>query len=365
MKILHVISRFDVGGAEKSLVELCNSLSKHNEIIICAFKKFDKNGHIFNNINKNIQTIEFNKINKLAYLEFIKYVKKEKPEIVHGHLSPIIILLLLSKLFFNYPKYYYTVHYNTSEFRGYFNKLLYILTFSFLKIKVVSISKITESNFKSVVKKVQSIVIYNGIEPIPLTNKKDEIKTSIIKLKQTHNTKILITVGRIVPVKNYTLLITAVNSLVIKGFDIILVVIGTDTSPGKEEINKLKKLASKNIYFFGEQSNIGDYLVNADLFCLSSLDEALPTVLIEACSIGLPIISTNVGGVSEIVEGNYNGFISSNMEIDNYANCIEKFLNLSSTQIETMKCNALEIYNSKFTIDRMEKEYINLYNDAL
>lgn len=362
---MHIIARFDTGGAEKSMVELCNLLSDQNEVLICAFKSFDNKSHLFQNINKNITTKEFNKSNKLGYFKFVKFLKNENPQIVHGHLSPTIILLLLSKLFVSFPKYYYTVHYNTSEITGHVNKLLHIIAFSILKIKVVSISHITDLHFRNAVRGVHSTVIYNGINPIPLTSKSEATNLSILKLKPTSDTKILITVGRIVPIKNYTLLISAVNILINKGLDIILLIIGKDTSSDDKEINKLKNTAGKNIYFIGEQSNIGDYLATADLFCLSSLEEALPTVLIEACSVGLPMISTDVGGVSEIVQDNYNGFLSPNMEVYNYVSCIEKFLNLNPIQLGTMKINALETYKNKFTVDTMKNEYVKLYNEVL
>jgi glycosyltransferase involved in cell wall biosynthesis len=66
---------------------------------------------------------------------------------------------------------------------------------------------------------------------------------------------------------------------------------------------------SRSLNFVGETSNVNKYLFNSDLFMLISNYEGLPVSIIEALSVGIPIIASDVGGVNELVKEGVNGFL--------------------------------------------------------
>ena len=84
---------------------------------------------------------------------------------------------------------------------------------------------------------------------------------------------------------------------------------------GKGKLEKsLKALVVKynldrNIFFLGFRKDVPSLLKGADVFLLPSLYEGMPNAVMEALSIGLPVICTKVNGVSELMEGGKHGII--------------------------------------------------------
>lgn len=78
-------------------------------------------------------------------------------------------------------------------------------------------------------------------------------------------------------------------------------------------VNILKEQAelcnSSNIFFLGSRKDIPEILFACDIFAFPSLHENLPNSIVEACTVGLPVIATDVGGNGEVIEDGYNGFI--------------------------------------------------------
>lgn len=107
----------------------------------------------------------------------------------------------------------------------------------------------------------------------------------------------LVAIGRLSPEKGINDAILAINSLE----DIYLTIVGDGS-----EKNKLIKMAEgrQNIRFVGFQKDVTKYLLDADALILPSHREGLPMVLIEACSVGLPVIASNVGGIPDFLQNN-------------------------------------------------------------
>jgi glycosyltransferase involved in cell wall biosynthesis len=107
--------------------------------------------------------------------------------------------------------------------------------------------------------------------------------------------------GRLVPIKRVDLLIDAVAAARARGAPVVLVVVG-----GGECEHALRARASDAqiadaVRFAGYRSDIERVLAAADLAVLSSANEGTPVALIEAAAAGLPLVATDVGGVSDVV----------------------------------------------------------------
>jgi glycosyltransferase involved in cell wall biosynthesis len=95
----------------------------------------------------------------------------------------------------------------------------------------------------------------------------------------------------------------------IRSLNTVLIIIGTGEE--KEKLEKqIKDLRLENrVFLVGFVENASWYLKAFDIFVLSSVKEGLPYVLIEAGFAGLPVVASDVGGVSEIIEGGKNGYL--------------------------------------------------------
>lgn len=123
-----------------------------------------------------------------------------------------------------------------------------------------------------------------------------------IEYPKVHKGLKFITVGRLAEEKGYYRLIDILSRLKNEGYDFSLVVIGN--GPEREKLikhtNELNM--TDRITFLFEQKNPFKYVVKSDAFICSSYEEGYSTACTEACILNVPVITTSVGGASEIIE---------------------------------------------------------------
>jgi glycosyltransferase involved in cell wall biosynthesis len=130
--------------------------------------------------------------------------------------------------------------------------------------------------------------------------------------KNLHHKPFILGLGRLVPQKNFILLVNAYHHA-IKQYniehDLIIVGAGKDLNNIKATVKKLK--LTKRVHFKGQQNNPFPWYQQADLFVLSSKFEGLGMVLIEALACGTKVVSTNSkGGVSQIMNDKLEPFLA-------------------------------------------------------
>jgi glycosyltransferase involved in cell wall biosynthesis len=107
------------------------------------------------------------------------------------------------------------------------------------------------------------------------------------------------TVGRMVPEKNHALLLRAMGPLL--GPSTKLVLVGDGPLRGELEAQRAAMPNAEHVTFSGMRSDVPDLLASFDVFALSSATEGLPVVLLEAMASRLPVVSTAVGGIPDVV----------------------------------------------------------------
>jgi glycosyltransferase involved in cell wall biosynthesis len=116
-------------------------------------------------------------------------------------------------------------------------------------------------------------------------------------------------VGRLSAEKGLRFLIQAVESIFKKNRFIKLIILGE--GPEHESLERLVKAIGlqDNIIFLGFQGKVEEWIPAFDIFVLPSISEGTPMSLLEAMSIGLPVIASSVGGVPSIIEHRNNGYL--------------------------------------------------------
>ena len=121
--------------------------------------------------------------------------------------------------------------------------------------------------------------------------------------------------------------------------------------------------AHADVKFLGRQEQMEDILAISDMFILPSEYESFGLVALEAMAAGVPVISTNAGGLPEINIDGVTGFLSDVGDVENMSKNIIKIFS-DDNAFKEMKKNALEQAN-KFDINTIVPVYENLYKKVL
>lgn len=365
MRILEVVFDLRQGGAERFAVDLSNELSKANEVTLLALKddsakpeqtRYYKSDLSDRVVYKNIGLQKGYSI-KAAWRVY-KAIKSEKAAVVHihGHGMPcycILAIYLLNRK----SKFYQTIH---SDIRYGYTSLFY----RFLA-KTVGYSRkmgfvaLSETNYRDLIKtypKIKGVCINNGRSPVVPSEKIKEVEAEISAYKSTSNSVVYIHVARCSRVKNQALLVEAFSKFVDDGHDAVLIVVGGgfDSELGES----IKSKACDKIHFVGMRKNVGDYLLNSDVFCLSSRFEGMPITILEAVLAGIPIVSTPVCGAVDVVGNRNNGILSEGFSLDDYMAALE----FSYFHLQELKEGAMKLKNNNsFTIETCAKKYLDFF----
>jgi glycosyltransferase involved in cell wall biosynthesis len=365
MKILHISPDLHTGGAQKFCVDICNELAKNeeDEVVLCSLEKMNEKQKImFNNIHPNVKFICLDKVGNGPQIiwKIFKMLWREKPDITHTHLRAqffaALPLLLMRK-----PNIH-TIHSVAQKETPKMRRKLYKLLYDYFNFTPVAISDMVLASMKEEYGEQYTTKIDNGAQPLHITPQYQETKAFIESLKKDDNTKIFVSVGRLFPVKNQTLLIDAFEKLLAKGYDAHLLIIGAyDIVPEFTNACREKIQTPQRIHMLGEKSNVADYLKEADALCFSSLYEGMPITVLEAFSLGTPTVSTPVGGMPDIIIDGETGYLSKDMQPESYCEAMEKIIQENSIDAKSL----IECFNRKYTIQKCAAQYRELYRNKV
>ena len=346
MKIVIYIRSLLIGGAEKQSILLASELQKKHEVILLIHHKEE------NEISKkNVKNIHY--LNKYKIIDLFTFIKSNKPDALIC-LLPINNILgsFIGKLT-NVPKILCGVR--GSQKKSLFKHLLMKFICNKLNIKFVANNYYSKKVYTELGFNFRNIeVIHNGINIDKLTNSIDRS----IEFKSNYN---LISIGRFVNEKDFVTLIKAINFLVNElNFNKIHLKIA-GYGPLKEELKLNIENFKLNNYIElidGQTFNKKTFLLEGDLFILTSIHEGMPNTIMEAMSFKIPIISTNVGDVNFLVQKDYNGYVLNVKDYREIAFSIKKILT-NPTQYKYFSENS---YNEilKFNIKSMSEKFEKL-----
>ncbi len=339
--------------------------------------------------------IEFRK-DLITFFKIAKILFKEKPDIVHTHMAKAGAVSRAAVLFYNFVsrKKIKTVHtYHGHVLEGYFSPLKSKLFISIEKIlakitdAIVAISQtqkweLTEKYRVSSSNKTHIINLgFNFLKFIDNKNTKGSFRR---KIGVNENDFLIGIIGRLVPIKNHHMFIDSAKILLNKhktheSGAIKFVIVGDGELRCWLE-NYTKKLGiSGDFIFTGWVKSVEQVYADLDILALTSINEGTPVSIIEGMASSVPVITTGVGGVKDLLgdidpaqkaEGGFKvcerGILCPKNDAMAFANGIEYILKLgvdsTSSKVEDARNFVLEQYSEKNLIQNMEKLYLKLHD---
>lgn len=363
-KICFVIQNLNIGGAQRIFIHLINSLSEKKIYEIKLIIISNRYNDLIDQVNKNIEILFLNKRKAIfSFNSIIKKLNEIKPETVITTITNLNILLCLSKFFIKYNFKLLIREANILSLNSkkdyYYLKLILVRFLYKFSDKIICISKAVQNDlvYNYGIKINQTIVIYNPIdlkfieEKINDNNQINKVN-KFLSNKLISNKKIILSVGKLSPQKGFDLLIESMKY--IKNNNYVLFIIGN----GKKSLyNKLisnYKLYNR-VFIIDSDTNPYVLMKYSSVYICSSRYEGFGNTILEALSLGLPIISTPChNGTNEIIEDNKYCEVLPNFHPKTMAKAINN---------KILKNNFKKY---KHNLDRYEiKNIIKLYEEVL
>lgn len=344
LNVMHLLSTNSFSGAENVVFQIIKMLNQ-KEI---SFNYVSLNGPISSKCNES--KIDFVPLENLDLNNLKKVVSKIKPNIIHSH---DIKAIFFSIFFWRRSKIIAHIHVNHKSMKYFSIRSLSLLLLTFFVSNIIWVSDSAYNSylFRFLIKK-KSIILRNIIDKNTIINKIN-LSTNDLKFD-------LVFIGRLTFQKNPEKLIEIINIIAKIKPDLKVAIIGDG-----DKSNQIKNLVSNlflgpNINFFGFIDNPYPILSNSKVFIMTSRYEGTPMAALEAIALGIPIISTPVDGILNLVLHGKTGFlVKSNEEF------AEKVLYLLSEKnrlvfVENTKNHFENISNKEFFINSLFKIYFNL-----
>jgi len=355
--ILFIINGLGIGGAETHLLRLSKALAnKGYQVNILTISK---DLTLLDRLDKRVNHINI-PLRKSPGLiadirKILKTVKQLEPDVIHAHLFQANIISRLIKFFYPSIRNINTTHgsylLNTRSYNPY---KIYRYTKKWVDFHTAVSQEVLQLlwNNKSI-EKSKSTYIPNGLFTKDYFNKKN---------KQTGKFK-WISVGRLHPVKNYDNLIKVFSEIKNKfpGFTLDIAGGGSEkenlqTTIDTYQLNdNIKLLGSVNV------NNVPELLSEYDAFVISSDSEGLPMVLLEAMASSLPVVSTDVGEIGNILSESKGGILIPPKNNDKLKEALLKMMSLTQEERINKGNYNRKFIEKKFDIEKLIDTWIYLY----
>ncbi|MFL5787324.1 MAG: glycosyltransferase [Flavisolibacter sp.] len=391
-KVIRILNRLAVGGPVLNATYLTRYLQPDFETILVVGEKeeHEKSAeYLTEQLGINYVTIPGmgRSINPasdyVAYQKLKRLIKDFKPDIVHTHAAKPGALGRLAASSMKVPVIIHTFHGHV--FHSYFNSIksnFFINTERYLATKSKAIIAISEQQKKELVfdfkiapeKKFRVIPLGFDLEKFH-TDQEEKRNKFRTEFNVQDNEIAIGIIGRLVPIKNHYLFLKAIRHILTNSPKKIKAFIIGDGETRKDLENVAREV---NIPFTTEESAFHDQplvftswrsdvdVINAglDIVCLTSFNEGTPVSLIEAQAANKPIVSTRVGGISDIVVEEETALLADVEDTEKYCDHL-----LRLVQDDALRCklgrNSREHVMNKFSYHRLVTDMAALYFELL
>jgi len=369
MKVLHLIGGGDVGGAKTHVLSLVKELSSYIDVKLVSLRpgSFAEDARAMGIDVEVVKTGFFLRDVK----KVVNIIKNGNYQIVHSHGAKANVISALAKLFVDFESVT-TVH---SDYKlDYLHSIFKRMTFGVantIALRFIDNYVAVSRNFKQMLIQRKFMpekiyIVYNGID---LNKKVDKLTRQQMaekyKIPVGDNDILVGIMARLNPVKDIGTLIDAANIVLRTHPEVKFLLCGSDDGDEKHLKEKVKTLGlENNILFLGHVSKPYDILQNLDINVLTSLSESFPYAILEGALLKKATISSNVGGISDLISNGKNGFLFEPRDYETLARHMLKLIENKSLREEFGEKIYAKV-EAEFSLDNMRKTQLSIYQKIM
>lgn len=368
MKVLHLIGGGDIGGAKSHVLSLVNELGKHIDVKLISFRT-GAFADEANTLGINIDIVKtgtiFSDVKKV-----LEIIRAEGYELIHSHGAKANMVAVAVKNIIGLPVVT-TVH---SDYRlDYLQNVIKMFSFGMvntLALRFVDYYIGVSKNFKDMLIErrfnPQNIfTVYNGIN----FEKKDLnlTKEEFLSKHNLHFGKDDVVIGilaRLHPVKGISTFLQAAAEVVKQNPSVRFLIAGD----GEERKSLTRKATSlgleKNLFFLGFINDPYEFINSIDINVLTSLSESFPYSILEGTLFKKATISSNVGGISDLIDNERNGFLFEPKDYQTLAKHMITLVNNKQLR-EEMGYKIHQKASNYFSLENMCNTQLGIYENIL
>ena len=384
IKVLRIINRFNIGGPTYNATFLTAFMGPGFEtLLVGGLPDKDESDSLYILEKYGVEPLLIEEMvrepnissDRKAYLKLKQIIKDFQPDIVHTHASKAGALGRRAAVSCKVPIIVHTFHGHV--FHSYFGKLktqIFKTIERNLARKSSAIIAISETQSREiteihkVVKPEKMQVIPLGFDLLPFREKRINERTNTRnKFNIDDDTVAIAIVGRLAPIKNHDYFLDIVENVlpkIDKKVAVFIVGDGSERVSVQGRVDQINAKFGDCITMTSWIEDIGTFNAGMDIICLTSKNEGTPVSLIEAQAGGIPVITTDVGGVRDIVLEGETGYIIPVNDRELYE---EKLMDLiqNEKKREIMSQNGWNHVEEKFHYRTLVKNMEALYMQLL
>ncbi|MHA1833653.1 MAG: glycosyltransferase family 4 protein [Candidatus Baldrarchaeia archaeon] len=353
MRIAIVIGSLGYGGAERFVVDLANALAQNGHYVIIVI--FSENAPLKHQLSNSVKLISlrYHKILKLlCIVKMMNLFIRKGIQVVDTHLFYSNVYGRIAAFFARVPVIV-THEHTLTPWKKWYHRLMELLL-SKITHKVICISKTVALN-RIQIEKLHPPKI--AVIPLGIDFKRF---TPNDRPKRSH---VIGFIGRFTTTKNLNVLIEVYCEVLKKLPNARLMLIGD--GPLRKRIEKtifLKGLRDK-VVITGFVNNVEDYLREMSVLVLTSIHEGFPVSVLEAMSMGVPVVASRVGALHELIKNGKNGFLACSGCCKTMSDYVVKLLTNENIR-KKIGINA-RITAQRYDIHKVAKRHVKLYESIL
>ncbi|MDH3348068.1 MAG: glycosyltransferase [Desulfobulbaceae bacterium] len=316
INIMHVSDKLSVGnatihGVTRLLSWWLPRFAPHlYRVNICSLRYWDAAADYLKDLNIDVRCLNRSKFDPLTLLDLIKIINEQKIDLLHLHGYGAATFGRVAGLLTSTPV---IVHEHMSDVNIPYYQELMDAILSRLNYQAIAVSSSVKEFMmnRRHIPKDRIQVIKNGVpfEMFDKLQKGSKPQTYRSQLNIPSHHKMVAIVGRLDPIKGHRNFLNAATLVLDAHQDVSFVIVGDGELMDnlQQQCRELK--IESNVIFMGYCNDVPSLLFEADIKAISSISEGIPMTLFEAMAAGCATVSTNVGGLGEVIVEGITGFL--------------------------------------------------------